>query len=232
MNEKFTKRIIMFLIAISMILTALPVNVFADENLSTDLVTHDEIEQSHIELEELSAEDLEIVTEIIENAISVEEKEDPNFNEVEFVEDVEAFLEGDANHFIVDKDDSEKEGIFAAIENFFFIRANAATKKGRINISNKVVAVGVNAVVSLAIGGATTYAIRALVLKKGATYVTNLLVKKVVSKLLAIGIKEVTGVGTLIRTVVKNALDPGSTVARYLDRRDRYPRNGFVDITS
>ncbi|GAA0477107.1 hypothetical protein [Alkalibacterium indicireducens] len=61
---------------------------------------------------------------------------------------------------------------------------------------------------------------------------TNLLVKKVVAKLLAIGIKEVTGVGTLIRTIVQNVLDPGSTVASYYDRRDYYPRNGFVDITS
>lgn len=178
MNGKVTKRIIMSLIAISMILTSLPVNVFAEESLSTDIITNDEIEESHIELEELSLEDLEIVNEVIENAISVEEKEDPNFNEDEFVEDVEAFLEGDADHFIVEKDESQKEGIFAAIENFFFIQANAATKKGRINISNKVVAVGVNAVVSLAIGGATTYAIRTLVLKKGTTYVTNLLVKK------------------------------------------------------
>lgn len=129
MNGKVTKRIIMSLIAISMILTSLPVNVFAEESLSTDLITNDEIEESHIELEELSLEDLEIVNEVIENAISVEEKEDPNFNEDEFVEDVEAFLEGDADHFIVEKDESQKEGIFAAIENFFFIQANAATKK-------------------------------------------------------------------------------------------------------
>lgn len=51
------------------------------------------------------------------------------------------------------------------------------------------------------------------------------------AKLLAIGIKEVTGVGTLIRTIVQNVLDPGSTVASYYDRRDYYPRNGFVGIT-
>lgn len=217
---------------IIMVFTSLPVNVFGEGTLASDLFTYDDIEESNIEFDELSTEDLNIINEVIENAISEENKEDLNFNEAEFVEDVEAFLEGNAEHFLVEEEVSEKEGIFAALESFFFIKVNAAVKKGKISISNKVVAVGVNAVVSLAIGGATTYALKTIVLKKGATYVTNLLVKKVVAKLLAIGIKEVTGVGTLIRRIVQNVLDPGSTVASYYDRRDYYPRNGFVDITS
>lgn len=33
-----------------------------------------------------------------------------------------------------------------------------------------------------------------------------------------------------IRTVIKNVLDPGSTVAEWLDKRDYKPRNGFVDV--
>ena len=59
---------------------------------------------------------------------------------------------------------------------------------------------------------------------------TNIKSKAVVSKLLALRIREVTGIGTIIRAVIKNVLDPGSTVAEWLDKRDHKPRNGFVDV--
>nr|WP_083432098.1 hypothetical protein [Anaerococcus mediterraneensis] len=80
------------------------------------------------------------------------------------------------------------------------------------------------------VGGATSAAIRAYILKKGARVAVNELTKAVVLKLLAVGIKEVTGIGTIIRVVIKNVLDPGSTVAEWLDKRDHKPRNGFVDV--
>ncbi len=67
-------------------------------------------------------------------------------------------------------------------------------------------------------------------MKKGAAAATRKLTTVVVSKLLAIGIKEYSGIGAIIRSVVRNVLDPGTTVARYLDRNDHKPRNGYVDV--
>ncbi len=163
MNFKFVKKIVISLIAFIMIFAALPIDAFAEGNLDSDIVTYEEVEDSKIDLEELSEKELKILDEVIETAISEQEKKDSNFDEVQFTEDVEAFMEGDADHFLVEEE-TQETGFLAAIDNFFFVKAHAATKKGEIRISNGVVATGVNAAVSLAIGGATTYALKTIIL--------------------------------------------------------------------
>lgn len=96
-------------------------------------------------------------------------------------------------------------------------------------ISNSVLASAINVGISLAVGGAVGAGIKAIVMRHGAQYATNLLARKVTSTLITFGIRQVTGINSIISHVVRNILDPGSTVARWMDSRDKIRNNGWVE---
>ncbi|WP_236686744.1 hypothetical protein, partial [Streptococcus phocae] len=88
-------------------------------------------------------------------------------------------------------------------------------------ISNSVLASAINVGVSFAVGGGVGAGIKALIMKHGAEYATRLIARKVVATLMTFGIRQVTGINSIISHVVKNVLDPGSTIAAWLDARDK-----------
>lgn len=58
MSKKFIKRITIPLTVIIMVFMSLPMNVFGEGTLGSDLVTYDDIKESNIEFDELSTEEL------------------------------------------------------------------------------------------------------------------------------------------------------------------------------
>ena len=172
-----------------------------EKNVSSDDIT--------LDVTRMSESEYVIYQEVLQIAIEVYSKEEPDFDENAFVEEVNYVL------YLMEYGNSMASSSRALIE---------------FSLKNSTVATAVNIAVSLLVGGATTAALKAYIGRLGATVAANTLAQAVTTQLLALGIKEVSGVGTIIRLVVKNVLDPGSTVAEYLDNNDALPGNGYVDV--
>lgn len=102
-----------------------------------------------------------------------------------------------------------------------------AAKHGTISI--KVLAGAINVGLVAVTGGAAGAGVKALVLKVGAKKAANTISKKVVATLFTFGIKKVLGIDTVISSIVKNILDPGTTMAKWLDSRDKIKNNGWLE---
>lgn len=102
-----------------------------------------------------------------------------------------------------------------------------AAKHGTISV--KVLAGAINVGLVAVTGGAAGAGVKALVLKVGAKKAANTISKKVVATLFTFGIKKVSGIDTVISSIVKNILDPGTTVAKWLDSRDKIKNNGWLE---
>ncbi|HFI0796420.1 TPA: hypothetical protein ACGO8I_001747 [Streptococcus suis] len=124
---------------------------------------------------------------------------------------------------IIDGIDENHENLFDYISGEEVLAANHGV------ISNSVLASAINVGISLAIGGGIGAGIKALIMKHGAQYATNLIARKVVATLMSFGIRQVTGINSIISHVVKNVLDPGSFIASWLDARDKIKNNGWVE---
>ncbi|MFL8951454.1 hypothetical protein [Helcococcus kunzii] len=211
---KTYNRVLVLFLSIILFLSATPINSFAASYGNMGLERYDQtLAEVELNYNDMSAKEQAIYWEVVRRDIEKYKKEDPNF-------DQELFLE-QLNQVLVAMDSTGTSVV---------PQSQMALASIEFAIPNNVVATAVNTAVSLIVGGATSAAIRAYILKKGARVAVNELTKAVVSKLWAVGIKEVTGIGTIIRVVIKNVLDPGSTVAEWLDKRDHKPRNGFVDV--
>ncbi|WP_270234442.1 hypothetical protein [Lactococcus garvieae] len=95
--------------------------------------------------------------------------------------------------------------------------------------SEHVLAGAINVGLVAVTGGAAGAGVKALVLKVGAKKAANTISKKVVATLFTFGIKKVSGIDTVISSIVKNILDPGTTVAKWLDSRDKIKNNGWLE---
>ncbi|MFK4878829.1 hypothetical protein ACI1UB_07280 [Lactococcus petauri] len=102
-----------------------------------------------------------------------------------------------------------------------------AAKHGTISV--KVLAGAINVGLVAVTGGAAGAGVKALVLKVGAKKSANTISKKFVATLFTFGIKKVSGIDTVISSIVKNILDPGTTVAKWLDSRDKIKNNGWLE---
>lgn len=102
-----------------------------------------------------------------------------------------------------------------------------AAKHGTISV--KVLAGAINVGLVAVTGGAAGAGVKALVLKVAAKKAANTISKKVVATLFTFGIKKVSGIDTVISSIVKNILDPGTTVAKWLDSRDKIKNNGWLE---
>lgn len=172
------------------------------------------MENITLDINKMTPDEYKIYKEVMDATIKHEKSIDPNFNEQKFVSQVNGLLY------------SMEYGIPTPMT-----RSRHSNSKVRFSIPNNVVATTINVAVSLLAGGGATATIKALVSKYGAKTAANMIAKKVTAKLLALGIKEASGLGTVIRHVVKNVLDPGDTVAEWLDSKDKRPRNGYVDVS-
>lgn len=141
-----------------------------------------------------------------------------------------------------DQDDFNEQ-IFKEVVDSIVFEDNAAKFSNMINnqsklrwkytgiwIDNKIVASGINVAISLATGGVGTVGIRMLVKKVGTKAAIQVVEKTVRNKLILFGIKQFSGISYVISTIVKNVLDPGTTIAKWLDAHDKRPNNGRCDI--
>ena len=188
------------------LLVAIAAPAYATEIEQEKTIPADDIT---LDVSRMSESELVIYQEVLQNAIDTYSKEDPEFDANVFVEEVNYVL------YLMEYGNSMTSSPRALIE---------------FSLKNSTVATAVNIAVSLLVGGATTAALKAYIGRLGATVAANTLAQAVTTQLLALGIKEVSGVGTVIRLVVQNVLDPGSTVAEYLDNNDALPGNGYVDV--
>lgn len=199
------KKLMSIILVFAMVLSC-SISAYAAETDKNSIVTSNDIT---LDIEKMSDEELKIYYEVLHNAIEEYSKEDPNFNVSEFTDEVNYVL------YLMEYGNNAGASTRALIE---------------FSLKNSTVATAVNIAVSLLVGGATTAALKAYIGKLGATVAANTIAQAVTTQLLALGIKEVSGIGTVIRLVVKNVLDPGSTVAEYLDDNDAIPGNGYVDV--
>lgn len=205
-KEDIVMRKLMCTLLVVALLVAIAAPAYATEIEREKTIPADDIT---LDVSRMSERELVIYQEVLQNAIDTYSKEDPEFDANVFVEEVNYVL------YLMEYGNSMTSSPRALIE---------------FSLKNSTVATAVNIAVSLLVGGATTAALKAYIGRLGATVAANTLAQAVTTQLLALGIKEVSGVGTVIRLVVQNVLDPGSTVAEYLDNNDVLPGNGYVDV--
>lgn len=99
----------------------------------------------------------------------------------------------------------------------------------QVRLSVKWAGALLNTAIGFAVGGGVG-AIQAFIIKKGKREAEKLFSRTVVSRLKAWGAKKLAvSVGVAV-TVALNYLDIGTQIAKQLDKRDKRPNNGYVDI--
>lgn len=157
-----------------------------------------------LDVDQMTPEQRELYQEVMDSAIAEYSAEDADFDPEAFSEEVATIL-ANAEYGI------EPLGV-------------------KVSVSTKVAATAINVAIVLLTGGVTSAAIKSFVTKVGAQAATNAIAKKVTTILLAMGIKKLTGLDAIIKTIVNGVVNPGQFVASTLDRMDRYPNNGKIDF--
>ncbi|HGH1683487.1 TPA: hypothetical protein ACJHMO_003582 [Enterococcus faecalis] len=142
--------------------------------------------------------------------------------------DVYNNVEG-ATEQIIEEIDSNHSSVFDKIDGE---DALAARARYRIRISTKVVAAGINLLVSLICGGIGSGAVRAVIRKFGTKRAIDLINRRIVGKLTVWGIKQFVGINfitQLVSTTIRNVLDPGSYIAKRIDAIDRCGTTGYIE---
>ncbi|MED0988069.1 hypothetical protein [Bacillus paramycoides] len=99
----------------------------------------------------------------------------------------------------------------------------------QVRIGVKFAGAVLNTAIGFAIGGGVG-AIQAYIVKKGKKEAQKLFTRTVVSRLKAWGASKLAfAVGTCV-TIALNYLDVGTQIATQLDKRDKRPNNGWIDI--
>ncbi|MFS1519569.1 DNRLRE domain-containing protein [Bacillus sp. SCS-151] len=100
---------------------------------------------------------------------------------------------------------------------------------GHWRIKVRTVAALLNTALGFAVGGGVG-AIQAYIIKKGKKAAKRMFYKTVVSRLKAWGAKKLAfAVGAAVAFAL-NYADVGGAIARYLDKKDKKPRNGYIDF--
>lgn len=174
------------------------------------LFSKENVESSNLEyfytldINKMNSEQKKIYQEVIEQAIQKYSTDDNHFDEDEFIRQVNTVL--------------------------YMMEYGIPISRSLVSVSNDVVATAVNVAVALVTGGVASAAIKAYVKKVGINAAIDAITDKVIIALAAFGISNVTGIKSIIKGVVNNALDPGSAIAEWLDNRDSKPGNGSVEI--
>ncbi|MBC6136106.1 hypothetical protein HB825_14785 [Listeria booriae] len=99
----------------------------------------------------------------------------------------------------------------------------------QVKISVKWTGAVLNAAIGFAVGGGVG-AIQSFIIKKGKREAEKLFTRTVTSRLKAWGAKKLATVVGAAVTIALNYLDIGTQIAKQLDKRDKRPNNGYVDI--
>lgn len=99
----------------------------------------------------------------------------------------------------------------------------------QVKISVKWAGAVLNAAIGFAVGGGVG-AIQSFIIKKGKREAEKLFTRTVTSRLKAWGAKKLATVVGAAVTIALNYLDIGTQIAKQLDKRDKRPNNGYVDI--
>ncbi len=86
-----------------------------------------------------------------------------------------------------------------------------------------------NGAIGFAIGGGVG-AIQSFIIKKGKKEAQRLFTRTIVSCLKAWGAPKLAASVGICVTVALNYLDVGTQIAKQLDKRDKRPRNGWIDL--
>ncbi|MEE6453282.1 hypothetical protein RAH41_22280 [Gottfriedia acidiceleris] len=111
-------------------------------------------------------------------------------------------------------------------ENVAINRASAAISvKIGVNFAGSVINVAIGAAVGVGVG-----AIQAFIIKKGKKEAEKMFTKTVISRLKAWGAKKLaTSVGVAVG-IAMDYMDIGAQITKQLDKRDKKPNNGWIDI--
>lgn len=127
---------------------------------------------------------------------------------------------------VVDNDEDQLAFMKNAFTDTFGVKEAQAVK---IGIPVRFAGAVFNTVIGFAVGGGVG-AIQSFIIHKGKQAAQRVFTRTVVSRLKAWGaVKLAVTVGVCVN-VALNYLDLGTQIAKQLDKRDRRPNNGWVDI--
>lgn len=106
----------------------------------------------------------------------------------------------------------------------------AQLRAAAMRLKTSTVGTGLDIAISLAFGGAASAGIKAMLKKHGVKFVKDRLYKIVVQKLAIFGVKKVSGITSVINTIVKNVLQPGMQIANWLDKKSDSKKDGYITI--
>lgn len=134
---------------------------------------------------------------------------------------------------------NDETAMASLIKNTFSTTAAEAANKGRVRIGANFAGSLFNVAIGMAVGGgiaAGTAAVRAYIVKKGKKAAAKTISRVATAKAKQLGIWSVrtAAIGTTIAVAVNIALDymnVGAAISRYIDSKDWYRNNGWIDIT-
>jgi hypothetical protein len=209
--KKVTTKILSFILTLSMVFS-LPVPAFAVE---TDTVNSEPayIEEGVYVPEEMTAEELNSYNKLINEQVDfiADEYEDVS---CEWIRDnIKGALEGNSN--------------VVTNTNRGPLRAGSIIPD--INISNTIVAAAINVAIGMVVGGSLS-GISAYVKKAGVREAKKVFSKTIATKLKAWGLKNFAKILPVAAQYVLNVIDPGTAIAKYIDKNDVKPNNGQVNF--
>lgn len=98
-----------------------------------------------------------------------------------------------------------------------------------INIANNVAAAAINVAIGMVVGGGITK-VSAYVKKVGVQEAKKMFSKTIETKLKAWGLKNLSKILPVATTYVLSLLDPGTAIAKLIDRHDVKPNNGQINF--
>ncbi|HJG23343.1 hypothetical protein F6X86_07055 [Enterococcus durans] len=127
---------------------------------------------------------------------------------------------------------SENHGDFNKVTQELISQLNSIslTRSGHGWISVPFAASAFNLAINLVTGGVASAGVKALIKKYGTQKALDLLKRKIIGAVAVWGVKQITGINTIIK-VVATALDPGTAIAKAIDARDKIPNNGYLEFT-
>ncbi len=159
-----------------------------------------------LDVSQMSNDELAIYNEVMSKAIAEQKAANPNFNESEFVSQVNSVL--------------------------YMMEHGVPMTRALIDLSipNSAVTAALDVALSLAIGGATGAAVKTLVAQFGKKVAVKKITSAAIGALAAFGVKNILDLDGIVTNIVENLLSPGTAIAEWLDSTDPEPNNGYWDI--
>lgn len=194
------KKMISALLVLVMMMS-LAVPTFAAEPMTTDPFA-----DITLDVSEMSEDELAIYNEVMNRAIAEHKAANPDFNEAEFISQVNSLL--------------------------YMMEHGVPLTRAIIDLSIPidVVTTALDIALSLAIGGATGAAVKALVAQFGKKVAVQKITSAAIGALAAFGVKNILDLDGIVTNIVENLLSPGTAIAEWLDSTDPEPNNGYWDI--